>query len=276
MHMPYPPAAAAPGNGFHQGNDAHYMSHVAPPPSVHHYPPPNYEAAAAALTSQHPYATNDYHHNEGAPLPPYMTNPRDSADDEEGRGDDDDDDDDGNDVVYPMSNVPKKEPRVAASDGDKDDEDAVVDQATPSLAARGKPEAMARALAAVTAESTRDELEKQSTEEKATDAKPAAKPKPKPKPKPKKKATTTSSPKKKKSKATSSPTDFSSNVPRTELILEEKPAPITKEEYENLEALMVQFCRVPLLAEFSRPVSLLHPEVSLWLVLKSLSTVAKI
>lgn len=33
-------------------------------------------------------------------------------------------------------------------------------------------------------------------------------------------------------------------------------------EYENLEALMVQFCRVPLLAEFSRPVALLHPEVS--------------
>lgn len=37
--------------------------------------------------------------------------------------------------------------------------------------------------------------------------------------------------------------------------------PITAAEYENLQALMVQFCRVPLLAEFSRPVSLLHPEV---------------
>lgn len=37
--------------------------------------------------------------------------------------------------------------------------------------------------------------------------------------------------------------------------------PITAAEYENLKSLMIQFCRVPLLAEFSRPVSLLHPEV---------------
>lgn len=43
----------------------------------------------------------------------------------------------------------------------------------------------------------------------------------------------------------------------------EDPFPrITNEEYENVEKLMMQFCRVPLLAEFSRPVSLLHPEVS--------------
>jgi hypothetical protein len=42
------------------------------------------------------------------------------------------------------------------------------------------------------------------------------------------------------------------------------PVPeITDKEYSNLEDLMVQFCRVPLLAEFSRPVSLLHPEVSI-------------
>lgn len=37
--------------------------------------------------------------------------------------------------------------------------------------------------------------------------------------------------------------------------------PITSEEFDNIEALMVQFCRVPFLAEFSRPVSLLHPEL---------------
>ena len=37
---------------------------------------------------------------------------------------------------------------------------------------------------------------------------------------------------------------------------------ITEIEYGRLESLMEQFCRVPLLAEFSRPVSLLHPEVS--------------
>jgi len=37
--------------------------------------------------------------------------------------------------------------------------------------------------------------------------------------------------------------------------------PITAAEYENLKSMMIQFCRVPLLAEFSRPVSLLHPEL---------------
>jgi Bromodomain. len=36
---------------------------------------------------------------------------------------------------------------------------------------------------------------------------------------------------------------------------------ITPEEYTNLQQLMEQFCKVPLLAEFSRPVSLLHPEL---------------
>jgi hypothetical protein len=37
--------------------------------------------------------------------------------------------------------------------------------------------------------------------------------------------------------------------------------PVTDVEYENLEKLMEQFCRVPLLAEFSRPLAVLHPEV---------------
>ena len=37
--------------------------------------------------------------------------------------------------------------------------------------------------------------------------------------------------------------------------------PITDVQYENAEALMTEFCKVPFLAEFSRPVSLLHPEV---------------
>jgi len=30
-----------------------------------------------------------------------------------------------------------------------------------------------------------------------------------------------------------------------------------------LDALMNEFCKVPFLAEFSRPVALLHPEVSI-------------
>ena len=37
--------------------------------------------------------------------------------------------------------------------------------------------------------------------------------------------------------------------------------PITEAQYENVEALMTEFCKVPFLAEFSRPVSLLHPEL---------------
>ncbi|VEU41210.1 unnamed protein product [Pseudo-nitzschia multistriata] len=37
--------------------------------------------------------------------------------------------------------------------------------------------------------------------------------------------------------------------------------PITEVQYGKLEVLMEQFCRVPLLSEFSRPVSLLHPEL---------------
>ena len=44
---------------------------------------------------------------------------------------------------------------------------------------------------------------------------------------------------------------------------------ITEAEYANLEELMVHFCRVPLLAEFSRPVTLLHPEVRIVFVVGS-------
>jgi len=40
------------------------------------------------------------------------------------------------------------------------------------------------------------------------------------------------------------------------------PVPaITDAQYENVEALMSVFCKVPFLAEFSRPVALLHPEL---------------
>ena len=43
--------------------------------------------------------------------------------------------------------------------------------------------------------------------------------------------------------------------------LEDPVPPISSQDYDNLQALMNQFCRVPLLAEFSRPVSSLHPEL---------------
>eukprot|EP00979_Chaetoceros_neogracilis_P011913 scaffold3045_cov271-Chaetoceros_neogracile.AAC.8 len=44
-------------------------------------------------------------------------------------------------------------------------------------------------------------------------------------------------------------------------ILIEQVPEITDAEYANLDLLMEQFCKVPLLAEFSRPISLLHPEL---------------
>jgi len=37
--------------------------------------------------------------------------------------------------------------------------------------------------------------------------------------------------------------------------------PITDAEWENVESMMAEFCGVPFLSEFSRPVSLLHPEL---------------
>jgi len=58
-------------------------------------------------------------------------------------------------------------------------------------------------------------------------------------------------------KAVSSPTTTGSQPN-----LNEQVPDITEAEYANLDALMAQFCKVPLLAEFSRPVSLLHPELT--------------
>jgi len=43
--------------------------------------------------------------------------------------------------------------------------------------------------------------------------------------------------------------------------LDDSVPDITDAEYENVQALMTEFCKVPFLAEFSRPVSLLHPEM---------------
>ena len=43
--------------------------------------------------------------------------------------------------------------------------------------------------------------------------------------------------------------------------LDETLPGITDAQYENVEALMNVFCKVPFLAEFTRPVILLHPEV---------------
>lgn len=80
----------------------------------------------------------------------------------------------------------------------------------------------------------------------------------------KEKNRSTSAPKKKSSKKMpSTPKDRITSSPHDSPhpTMDDPTTPITSEEYENLEQLMVQFCRVPLLAEFSRPVALLHPEV---------------
>jgi hypothetical protein len=45
---------------------------------------------------------------------------------------------------------------------------------------------------------------------------------------------------------------------------------ITNAQYENILALMNEFCKVPLLAEFRRPAILIHPEVSYIVSLQAL------
>jgi hypothetical protein len=82
----------------------------------------------------------------------------------------------------------------------------------------------------------------------------------------KKKATPSSSAKRTTKKTPSKRTPKKTEVPQ--LIFGSLPAlretvpEITEDEYVNLDLLMDQFCKVPLLAEFSRPVSLLHPELT--------------
>lgn len=71
-----------------------------------------------------------------------------------------------------------------------------------------------------------------------------------------------SSAKKKKKKAT--PKKSAASDPVLDLVhptMDDPVQPITEAEYYNLDQMMEQFCRVPLLAEFSRPVALLHPEL---------------
>ena len=140
---------------------------------------------------------------------------------------------------------------------------------------RGKPEAMAKAVAAAALDAQRKELEEERSklqaeavveateEEVVVDTKPTSSSselpmmaqvvsQPPASPKPKKKARKPAS-----KKSTATPKTAVHNE------LRQKQPPITDAEYQNLEALLTQFCRVPLLAEFSRPVTLLHPEVSL-------------
>jgi hypothetical protein len=65
------------------------------------------------------------------------------------------------------------------------------------------------------------------------------------------------------SKAAPSPSNLSLLLKRKSgtPTLDDTVPGITDAQYENVEALMNVFCKVPLLAEFTRPVILLHPEV---------------
>ena len=178
-----------------------------------------------------------------------------------------------------------KHPSNADSDESDDDEGETNAVAFHPEAARGKPEAMAKKLASPTRiAEKRDELEASKPPAVATAAddddeddaeveaevvaqplddsmevdattevpqhvsqtKHAAKT---PTPKKTAKRKKSPAPKRKKSSNPAIPT------------MDDPVKPITDLEYEHLEAIMLQFCRVPLLAEFSRPVSLLHPEV---------------
>ncbi len=63
-----------------------------------------------------------------------------------------------------------------------------------------------------------------------------------------------------KTKASDSPASVLKRKPGVPSLDDAVPD-ITDAEYENVQALMTEFCKVPFLAEFSRPVSLLHPEM---------------
>jgi hypothetical protein len=129
---------------------------------------------------------------------------------------------------------------------------------------RGKPEAMAAAIAAARIRKEMEEVEETiatavpvaddamvEVQAQAEVAVAAATP-PKKKPPKKKKSTPSRDRNSTKKQLTPSGPTFDDPVP-----------PITEVEYENVITLMEQFCKVPLLAEFSRPVAQLHPEVSI-------------
>lgn len=146
----------------------------------------------------------------------------------------------------------------------------------PSTGARGKPEAIAAAFAASNADKIKEQLESskvaepaavvaepvESTPGKSNDDIVYATPvlettESKPPPKKKQKKTPRKSPTSGGKKSKGSPALAGWDTPTVDDPME----PMTDVQYENLISLMEHFCRVPLLAEFSRPVTLLHPEL---------------
>ena len=161
---------------------------------------------------------------------------------------------------------------AAAAKTSHDDDDSDEEMAPEaSVQPRGKPEAMAARLAAASLlqekykelEDDHENAAQPVEESGGVDAKALASPETVTSPK-----TSAKSPaKKKKKKATpNKPKAAAAATNQAFPSMEDAVRPITSVEYQNLEQVMVQFCRVPLLAEFSRPVSLLHPEVSFSMV----------
>jgi hypothetical protein len=144
---------------------------------------------------------------------------------------------------------------------DGDDEDDSDDEMMDVLQQpRGKPEAMAARLASASrAQERYNELEDepeivaQPAEDMEVDAQAEEVPE--------ETSHVASQPKKKKKRAPTPKKSKGASSNPAFPTMDDPVTPISDAEYENLEQVMIQFCRVPLLAEFSRPVSLLHPEV---------------
>lgn len=138
----------------------------------------------------------------------------------------------------------------AAAQDESEAAAALLQQQSQNPPARGKPEVIA---SAARLQEKYDELAAEDQDHSAEDAVEEAEVK-------KETPGTTgksASKKKRKRSPTPKPKKRDPSVPT----MDDPIKPITAAEYENLQELMEHFCRVPLLAEFSRPVSLLHPEV---------------
>jgi hypothetical protein len=170
------------------------------------------------------------------------------------------------------------------------DDDEVAEVAVSEVAPRGKPEAMAQALAAAKIGTKREEIAEMKRKEEErmmydedmeedpvmeveVEAEPIpeededeaiAEPLVEPVPSSLIKKPSETKKKSPARKKKPKPRTSASSLEGTGSNLLSRPVdPVSEVEWENLDALMNQFCRVPLLAEFSRPVSLLHPEVSI-------------
>ena len=239
------------GRGGWSGDDRHHPRVQPSPGSEEHADSWDHHPRVATATAYHLREEEDEEDDDDDEEEEDDDDNNNNNDDKNNNDDDDDDDDDGS--------------------SDEEDRPTRTASALPPQP-RGKPEAMAAKLASASRiQKKLDELESERDDGDDAVARPidnseepvdvnadGAAPvtvvseMPPPSAPPKKKKRKSVTPKK---------TISSSNSGVATPSMDDPAPPITTAEYENLEALMVQFCRVPLLAEFSRPVALLHPEV---------------